>query len=38
MDFYPPHQHGKIPLDGAVSIGKYPRLWDVFLQNFTFLS
>jgi hypothetical protein len=32
----PPRQHGKITLKGAVSIGKYSRLWDVFPQNFTF--
>uniref|UniRef100_A0A0D3FLC8 Uncharacterized protein n=1 Tax=Oryza barthii TaxID=65489 RepID=A0A0D3FLC8_9ORYZ len=36
MDFRPPRQHRKYPLDDAVSIGKYPRLWDVFPQNFTF--
>uniref|UniRef100_A0A0E0C3B0 Uncharacterized protein n=1 Tax=Oryza meridionalis TaxID=40149 RepID=A0A0E0C3B0_9ORYZ len=34
-DSRPPRQHDKYPLDGAVFIGKYPRLWDVFPQNFT---
>nr|AAO34504.1 hypothetical protein [Oryza sativa Japonica Group]ABF97670.1 hypothetical protein LOC_Os03g42334 [Oryza sativa Japonica Group] len=37
IDFRPPRQHRKYPLDDAVSIGKYPRLWDVFPQNFTFM-
>uniref|UniRef100_A0A0E0A023 Uncharacterized protein n=1 Tax=Oryza glumipatula TaxID=40148 RepID=A0A0E0A023_9ORYZ len=36
LDFRPPRQHSKYPLDDAVSISKYPRLWDVFPQNFTF--
>uniref|UniRef100_A0A0E0BRD9 Uncharacterized protein n=1 Tax=Oryza glumipatula TaxID=40148 RepID=A0A0E0BRD9_9ORYZ len=31
-----PRQHGEYPLDGMVSIGKYPQLWDVFPLNFTF--
>jgi hypothetical protein len=26
----PPRQQDKFHLDGAVSIGKYPRLWSVF--------
>uniref|UniRef100_A0A0E0PNB5 Uncharacterized protein n=1 Tax=Oryza rufipogon TaxID=4529 RepID=A0A0E0PNB5_ORYRU len=36
LDFRPPRQHNKYPLDDTVSISKYPRLWDVFPQNFTF--
>lgn len=32
----PPCQYGKFPLDGAVSIDKYLRLWNVFPQNFGF--
>jgi hypothetical protein len=31
-----PRQHVKLRGDGAVSVGKYPRLWDVFPQMFTF--
>uniref|UniRef100_A0A0D3GI88 Uncharacterized protein n=1 Tax=Oryza barthii TaxID=65489 RepID=A0A0D3GI88_9ORYZ len=31
-----PRQHVKWRGDGAVSVGKYPRLWDVFPQMFSF--